>query len=310
MKQAQVFYSCGKLLITGEYFILDGSRGLALPTRFGQRLEVSTSPATTLQIHWQSFDWQQRCWLELVLDVSCFSEEYLPENNETGRLIELLRAARRLNPQFLSRNESIAVRSFLEFPADWGLGSSSTLIHNIASWADVNPFALLDLTFGGSGYDIAVAQAGTPVVFYRKNGLPHIQKVVFKPPFQDQLYFVHLNRKQDSREGIARYQQLSSDKSTIINRLNSLTQILLTTRVLSDFEQILMMHEDIISESIQLPKVKDTYFSDYWGMVKSLGAWGGDFVLASSSRTKDETYYYFHQKGYTTILPYQEMIRS
>ena len=30
----------GKLLISSEYFILDGAVGLALPTRFGQLLEV------------------------------------------------------------------------------------------------------------------------------------------------------------------------------------------------------------------------------------------------------------------------------
>ena len=36
----QSFYGQGKVLLTGEYFILDGARGLALPTQLGQKLNV------------------------------------------------------------------------------------------------------------------------------------------------------------------------------------------------------------------------------------------------------------------------------
>jgi hypothetical protein len=36
----KTFYSNGKLLITGEYLILDGAKGLALPTKMGQNLSV------------------------------------------------------------------------------------------------------------------------------------------------------------------------------------------------------------------------------------------------------------------------------
>ena len=34
------FYSNGKLLITGEYLVLDGAKAFALPTKFGQNLIV------------------------------------------------------------------------------------------------------------------------------------------------------------------------------------------------------------------------------------------------------------------------------
>ena len=34
--ETQTFYSNGKLLITGEYVVLDGAKALALPTKFGQ----------------------------------------------------------------------------------------------------------------------------------------------------------------------------------------------------------------------------------------------------------------------------------
>ena len=35
------FYSNGKLLMTGEYFVLNGALSLALPTVYGQYLEIN-----------------------------------------------------------------------------------------------------------------------------------------------------------------------------------------------------------------------------------------------------------------------------
>jgi hypothetical protein len=39
-------------------------------------------------------------------------------------------------------------------------------------------------------------------------------------------------------------------------------------------------------------------------MIKSLGAWGGDFVLATGD---DKTISYFKSKGYNTVIPYSKM---
>ena len=38
--QKKEFYAHGKLLLTGEYAVLDGALSLALPTQYGQRMEV------------------------------------------------------------------------------------------------------------------------------------------------------------------------------------------------------------------------------------------------------------------------------
>ena len=53
--------------------------------------------------------------------------------------------------------------SRLSFSKNWGLGSSSTLINNLADWANVDSYELLNLTFGGSGYDIACAKHNNPI---------------------------------------------------------------------------------------------------------------------------------------------------
>ena len=44
------YYSNGKLLITGEYVVLDGAKALALPTKFGQYLIIE--PGKNQQINW------------------------------------------------------------------------------------------------------------------------------------------------------------------------------------------------------------------------------------------------------------------
>ncbi len=62
---------------------------------------------------------------------------------------------------------------------------------------------------------------------------------------------------------------------------------------LKEFENCLYEHERVVSNALDMPRVKDRLFSDYWGAVKSLGAWGGDFVMVTSDRSREETKEYF-----------------
>ncbi len=63
----QKYYSCGKLLITGEYLVLRGARGLALPTSLGQHLSVEEGPHG--QLLWNSLDETGKSWFNCVLDL-------------------------------------------------------------------------------------------------------------------------------------------------------------------------------------------------------------------------------------------------
>ena len=85
------------------------------------------------------------------------------------RLCQILQAVKQLNPKAFEGND-IKFTTRLDFDPNWGLGSSSTLIANLAQWANVNPYELLKLTFGGSGYDLACATAEGPI-YYQLAGL-------------------------------------------------------------------------------------------------------------------------------------------
>jgi hypothetical protein len=51
--------------------------------------------------------------------------------------------------------------------------------------------------------------------------------------------------------------------------------------------------------------IKQELFKDFRGEIKSLGAWGGDFILVSGDK---ESPNYFKNLGFTTIIPFEEMI--
>ena len=60
-----------------------------------------------------------------------------------------------------------------------------------------------------------------------------------------------------------------------------------------------------MSDILEMETIKEIAFPDFNGVVKSLGAWGGDFVMVIS---KEDPRSYFASKGYETILSYEEMI--
>lgn len=299
MPIGKTFYSHGKLLLTGEYFILAGATGLALPTVFGQSLKIS--PSTDRLIRWKSFDENGKTWFESSFNPEDFSSPN--KDKVTATLSKILQEAKNLNPHFLVEEYGKNIETRLEFSRHWGLGSSSTLINNIAQWAEVDPFILLEKSFGGSGYDIAAAGSKKPILYSKNENQPVWEEVKLKWNFFDSLFFVYLNQKQDSREGIRRFQKAKPDLRTA-ERISVISRTLPETIFPEDFESLLNEHEELVSESLALPTVKSSLFPDYPKTIKSLGAWGGDFILATGGEAEKQ---YFSDKGYQTILSFKKM---
>tara|TARA_B100001175_G_scaffold200827_1_gene170519 strand:- start:4397 stop:5290 length:894 start_codon:yes stop_codon:yes gene_type:complete len=293
------YYSHGKLLISSEYAVLDGAKALALPTKLGQRLEVTNR--NTKNINWKSFDCQNNLWFKTSLSIPHFKPSIA--NATAQRLSQCFQAIHKLRPHLFENQKGLEFISHLEFPQNWGLGSSSTLINNLAQWANVDAYKLLALTFGGSGYDIACAQNPYPITFQKNLKSSKIEKAVFNPSFKDKLFFVHRNQKQDTRVAIAAYQALKNTKNLDFSELNIITNALLQHSTLEVFESLITEHEKLIGKLIQQAPLKTTHFSDYNGAIKSLGAWGGDFFLASGNEQQ-----YFKEKGYNTIIPFKKMV--
>lgn len=297
------FYSNGKLLLSGEYVILDGAIGLALPTFYGQSLRVNQQ--TNSEIEWKSIAVDGTQWFEAHFEIRSLDIKQSSDTDTAVTLQKILRQAKSLNPDFLNDTDGYTVETSLAFDRDWGLGSSSTLINNIAQWAKVDAYQLLWKAFSGSGYDIACAQNNSPILYHLEDKNPIVERVDFNPSFKDRLFFIHLNKKQNSREGIARYRNQSFDKPHLIKSISGITKELVSCSSLLEFEELLTAHENLISENIKLPTLKSEKFPDYSGAIKSLGAWGGDFILATGDKSAPE---YFKNKGFTTVIIFEDMI--
>ncbi len=211
------FYSNGKLLISGEYAVLDGAMGLAVPTRFGQSMAVKEIPGRVLK--WKSLDEKGTVWLDTTINPHELNTvpSTPSEHSVRATLVNILAEAQKLNPEFLTKDSGFEIETHLTFPKNWGLGTSSTLINNIAQWAQIDAFQLLWNAFKGSGYDIACAQHNGPILYQLLNGKPKVQSVPFDPTFKDAIFFVYLNKKQNSREGIAAYEKLFFNRNVLVD---------------------------------------------------------------------------------------------
>ncbi len=297
----------GKLLLTGEYAVLDGALALALPVRYGQRLRAEPGEIPGA-LHWKSLDQDGNAWFEATFSLPGLA--LLDTTGETTATIlqAILRACRHQAPAFLNFDTGLRVITQTDFPREWGLGTSSTLIALLARWAGVDPYRVLFDTFGGSGYDIACAFAEGPLLYRLTNLHPEIQHAGFHPVFSDHLFFVFLGKKQNSREGIRHYRQYVTENKNLVDDISAITRQCLQCADLGMFAGLLLEHERLVGRALGLPRAQDLYFADFPGVVKSLGAWGGDFVLAAGSGSADETCAYFRRKGYDTCIPYGKMV--
>ncbi|KRB54223.1 GYDIA family GHMP kinase [Flavobacterium sp. Root186] len=297
------FYSNGKLFISGEYLVLDGADAFALPTKFGQNLVVENGENQIIE--WKSYDYDNKLWFETTIS---FEEviNNVDSEIETVKttLINILHEAYILNPEFIQQSKGYKITTNLTFPRNWGLGTSSTLINNIAQWTKINAFTLLRNSFGGSGYDIACAQNNTPILYRVENNF--VKPVTFNPDFTTNIFFVYLNEKQNSKAAIHAYnkhKQQNLAKNVIEN--NKITHTILNAKSLKEFAHAVEKHEIHLSNIMEIKTIKEIAFPDFNGTIKSLGAWGGDFVMVISKENPRD---YFASKGYDTILTYDEMI--
>ena len=294
-------YSHGKILLTGEYMVLVGAEALAIPTKVGQSLEFKPNNSKTL--NWESWDFKNKLWFNATIDIMDFSVSNTSSETIALKLTKILKAIRVQKNNFLRKNGG-TVKTHLEFERQWGLGTSSTLISNLALWSQTNPYKLLQNSFGGSGYDIACATAKSPLIFRKQHLDPHIERCKFEPPFKTSLYFVYLNKKKNSKEATEFFKRQNIVKEQVAYA-SSLTREIMNVNKLNDFERLITEHESFISKILGVVPVKDKLFPDFHGAIKSLGAWGGDFILATGDTDAPR---YFRTKGFDVVITYEEML--
>ncbi len=314
------FYSRGKLLITGEYMILQGADGLALPVQMGQRLCFRKN--TDQLLSWTTLVGGER-WFEAVFSGSGYRIKTASDNGKARFLRQIL-----VNASELSATPLVfgSVESTVEFDMGWGLGSSSSLISNVAYMFDVNPFTLHFSVSKGSGYDIACARSDAPVIYRleyhtrssRSEGLtagypgsfpvPVYKPVMFNPPFGENLFFAYTGKKQNSAISVEKYLSAKQPGDRNLKKVSRISEELINVTDIEWFNELLKEHDAILSQLLGEVPVNDSIFKGFPGYVKSLGAWGGDFVMITWQEDAGKLFSLLEQKGMDIVFPYNKIV--
>ncbi len=285
---------------------MDGALALAVPTKAGQSMNIKDGRGS--EINWKAYDSTGKIWFDAHFSLYDFSALKTSDEEKAKKLTKLLKECTRQNSEFLSAWKGQTVETYLEFPLEWGLGSSSTLIYCLSQWADANPYYLLFNTAGGSGYDIACAYAEGPLLYQLGDESIRIDEVYFNPSFKDHLYFLFLGKKSDSNKAVEEYKSKPKPSDSIVDEISKITEAVVGSKSISEFNQLLSTHEQIIAKIIDQEPILKRSFTDFPGKVKSLGAWGGDFALVASEEPIEKIKSYFAAKGFNTLISYKDMV--
>lgn len=297
------FFAHGKFLVSAEYAILHGAQGLAIPLKKGQSLtfEKVKKERNDAHITWTAFDQNNYPWLEVTFkkeDKSIVKTNYIGAAKTLQTLLNLVPTI------FFKEEVDYKFETYLQFDKTWGWGSSSTLVSLISQCTGANPYELYRATFNGSGFDLACATANGPITYYLDHhGNPTYEGVSFSPGFKDDIYFVYLGKKQSSLKSIMNRPAPDLD---LIEKVNLLTQQLIQEQNnKTKFCALINQHELLLSSYLNKKPIKDLLFKDSDLTIKSLGAWGGDFVLAVGASDEITS---LKTKGYPIIFKWDEVV--
>jgi mevalonate kinase len=296
-------------MITGEYLVLNGALSLAVPLKFGQSLNVAEVTGHDV-LEWKTFVKGQH-WFDAVFSLTEFVIGSTNDFPTAQFLREIFIAARELNPAFLPGDRKFIASSHLDFEINWGMGSSSSLIVNIAQWAGVDPFSLFRKISNGSGYDIAASMSDKPILYKLNNSIPVIKEVDFFPSFHENLYFAYLGKKKKS--SIAVNDFIESELGNLTAEAEELSEItleILSAGNLRIFQQLVNRHEKVIAGTLKLKPITEKLFSDFYGSIKSLGAWGGDFILLASDMPYEYVTTWLKKKDLQVFFRFGELVKS
>lgn len=292
------YFSNGKLILMGEYAVMHGADAVCLPLKTGQKLIAS--PSADGQIHWK---WMYRNDVLSSFSLNAGSLDVLHnEKGDSTWSIKLLQLIRQSSPGFMKEGGTLEFINL--FPAEWGLGSSSTTIASLCRMAGVSPYDINFSLMGGSGADIAAASAKKWFLYRKQQQQAQVWELPFPYSFGENTFFIYSGKKQATASHLIS-KNLDTNNPVWLG-INSYIYQYIMASSLPELMQVIHDHENKIAGAISMSPIGN-FFPDFRGKVKSLGAWGGDFFMAISQQNEDYIKTYFQEKGYNTIFSWDEM---
>ena len=266
-----------------------------MPTSFGQHLSVESHHGPE-HVLWEALNHDNQQWFSAGYD----REGRVLHSSSTAMAEKLQRF---LAPVRNSKawNAPVRVQTRVDFPRRWGLGTSSTLCALLAQWAEVDAFSYRKL-HGGSGYDLACAQASGAISYALVDAEPEVISVQL-PEVLQSVVFVYRGVKQQTDSSL----QLVGRKPFSLAQCQEISQLskaFLQTNTLDELESIIEQHELLIANHLGLERAIEGPFKGIRGQVKSLGGWGGDFVMLTRF---EENRQWLEANGFNAIIPFETM---
>lgn len=303
------YFSHGKVLLCGEYAVLGGVEALALPVKTGQWLKVWEVPtAGNSKIIWQGVDHTGKAWFDCRIDTEIMHVSESTDEEIAKTLVQLLRYIEKNRKEFFL-HKTIRIETTAEFDRSWGLGTSSTLVNTLASWTGVDPFELQRTVFGGSGYDVAVAVAGKPLLYWLEGDQPNWEPWHLDAQLTANWFLAFPGNKQNSRSSMAelkpRLDEMKIDPM-ILQQLNACVNAIKNPRSIPLLEAMLEMYQALLAQYLEIPKAYDDLKIQpiQGGLCKWLGAWGGDMLLVNQKVLSE----YSETFASMQVVPWNEMV--
>ena len=299
------FQAHGKLLLSAEYMVMHGSKALAVPLQKGQTLEIKHTESKHF-FSWKAYH-NDKLWFAADFDPGTLKIIDATNPEMALRLKKIIQACIEMMPSFqesLFRKDAV---TRLDFSPDYGFGSSSTLISLLAEWAEVNPLDLHFMVSEGSGFDVACALADGAITYKLRDDLPQYQHIPFYPTFHENIWFAWLGRKQPTESHLSEVAGKINPGFDTIYKFSELTRAMIEATTLSEFRLVMEEHEEELSRILGKERISAS-FKSLPGSIKSLGAWGGDFVMIASEVERESLEAYLAGEGIHTLYSYEELV--
>ncbi len=313
------YYSNGKFLLTAEYLILDGALALSIPLKFGQKLTINTGIKPGIEF--KTYQYNKEIYSNCFLINEESNKKFICEQTEekhnsqteinrksTEYILKTINALLELKPDLIDETTKLEIKADLNFDIHWGLGSSSSLISDIAYWGDVDPYQLFKKVTNGSGYDIFAAREKSPFTFQLIDSKPEIKSINLNNFLFGNVLFVYLGKKQNSENEVNNYRKKGIIDSASIDEITLITKKFLSLKSENELLYLIRKHEEVLSSILGRQRIRMELFKDFDGEIKSLGAWGGDFVMAYSINGLEYSKNYFSSRKFDVIFQWDEIV--
>jgi len=284
------YFAPGKIMLTGEYLVMNGFDCLAVPTKLGQWMhiwEFETPDGLSDFIMYQAKDNSENVWFETKILLPNFElvDPAQVENIQVNRLVGILKMT---DTEFWQEGKSYRIETVLEFDRNSGLGSSSTLVKLFSDYLNIDPLKIQFDIFGGSGYDVAIAKFQKPLIYWLTEDDSHWKYWKLDGSLTENWHVVFYGQKMDSRASLSGVQEALNDIAEDDFYTAQFDKILGMSKSATDMislESSLEMYQMLLAQALFLPTTYDLLGIKpvNKGLCKWLGAWGGDMLLVNQT---------------------------